>query len=118
MPATTAQMSFNPQVLAQAVAGGFANIPIFYGSGAVVVDSAMPYGNDYLGLEVNIPYFSQPNPWQILADGTPGDTVTVTIGNAAGSSTTPEKEIVLRAFTAIQFTAWAKSNPLDPYGEA
>lgn len=118
MTTTSSSLLFNPEVLAKAVAGGFANIPIFFGSGAVTMDTAMPYGNEYLGTAVKIPYFSLPNAWTVLADASPLTPVTVTIGNAAGNSTTPESETVLRAGIAIDFTTWAKANPLDPYGEA
>jgi hypothetical protein len=109
---------FNPEVLARAVSGGFANIPVLYGSGAVIVDTAMPYGNDYLGASVKIPYFTLPNEWTVLSDGSALTPAAIAVGNAAGNSTTPESETVLRAGIAFDFTTWAKSNPLDPYGEA
>lgn len=118
MTITTSALQFNPQVLAAAVSAGFANTPVLLGSGAVVMDTAMPYGNEYLGLSVNIPYFSLPNAWTVLNDGDALTPVTVTAGNAAGDSTTPESETVQRAGIAIDFTTWAKKNPLDPYGEA
>lgn len=111
-------LNFNPQVLARAVSAGFAEVPILFGSGAVVMDTAMPYGNEYLGLQINVPYFSLPNSWSVLSDGSPLTPVTTTLGNAAGNSTTPETATVKRAGIVIDFTTWAKSNPLDPYGEA
>lgn len=117
MPLQTAPLAFNPQVLAKAVAGGFAEVPILFGSGAVVLDSTMPYGKDYLGLVINVPYFSGPNAWQVLADGAALTAVTTTIGNGAGTTTTPETALVKRAGTYMDWTSWAKSNPLDPYGE-
>ena len=118
MPTQTAPLAFNPQVLAQAVSGGFPEVPILFGSGAVKMDTAMPYGNDYLGLTVNVPYFTSPNAWQVLADGTALTSVVTTIGNGAGNTLVPEVATVKRAGSFMDWTSWAKANPLDPYGEA
>lgn len=118
MTLNAASASFNPQVLAEMIRGGFANAPILYGSGAAEVDTTMPYGRDYLGLAINIPYSSLPNSWTVLSDGSPLTPMAFSIGNAAGNSTTPETETVLRAGISLDMTTWARSNPLDPYGEA
>ncbi len=118
MALNAASAFFNPQVLARMIGAGFANIPILYGSGAVDVDPTMPYGKEYLGLTINIPYSSPPVAWQVLADGVAGTPAAFSIGNAAGTNTTPETETVLRAYWGLDMTSWARSNPLDPYGEA
>ncbi len=109
---------FNPQVLAQLVSAGFANVPIFFGSGVVAPDFTMPYGPEYLGLSVNIPYTTTPNQWSTLSDATALTPISFAIGNAAGNSTTPETETVLRSGIALDMTTWVRTNPLDPYGEA
>lgn len=118
MTLNAASASFNPQVLARMIGAGFPNIPILYGSGAVEVDATMPYGKEFLGLTINIPYSSPPVAWTVLSDGTAGTPVAFSIGNAAGNSTTPETETVLRAYWGLDMTTWARSNPEDPYGEA
>jgi len=109
---------FSPEVLARLVVGGFANVPIFYGTGVVAPDFTMPYGADYLGTAVKIPYTTLPNQWQVVADNSPLTPIAFAIGNAAGNSTTPETATVQRAGIALDMTTWAKSNPLDPYGVA
>src|SRR5512135_982013 len=118
MTIETSSVVFNPQVLARTVSAGFANVPILFGSGAVAMDTAMPYGNEYLGTTITVPYFTLPNSWSVVSDGSALTPVTTGIGNAAGNSTTPETATVKRAGIVIDFTTWAKANPLDPYGEA
>jgi hypothetical protein len=93
---------------------------VLFGSGAVFVDTTMQDGkSNYLaGTTVKIPYWTAPAPWEDLVDGAAATPAVMTAGSADGTTATPEQAAIQRAAKAIQFTNWAKRNPLDPYGEA
>lgn len=116
---TTANRDFNVQQLADTVRGMFADKKAFMGSilvsqGAVEVKDSMPYGPDFIGNEITIPYFG------VMGEFQPNNTD----GNAAVPqplALTNEKAYVSRSSLAFEVTRWARySGPqdADPYVEA
>jgi hypothetical protein len=116
---TTANRSFDVQVLEDTVQGTFAQKTAFMGSqlvtaGAVIVDGKMPAGDpSFIGNEITVPYF-----------GTIGEFTS----NPDGSSVTPgtlslmkEAATISRDSLAFEVSHWARhSGPgdADPYEEA
>lgn len=106
---------FVPQIFVDAVRAGFPGMRALFGTGAARINTNMPYGNDWIGREIVIPYFNLLGELQDI-DGA---------GNVAdGGALTPtmltsfpEKATIHHSGGAVEWTKWAMANPIDPYGE-
>lgn len=115
----TDSRDFDVQVLEDTVRGHFAgknavmNSPLVAG-GAVIVNDAMPYGQDFIGNDIRIPYFG------VLGEfsDNPEDTAVTPVALKMASETAT----VARSSLAFEITHWAqRSGPAmggDPYQEA
>lgn len=115
---TTDSRDFDVQVLEDTVRGHFNGknavmaSPLVAG-GAVIVNDAMPYGPDFIGNDVRVPYFGVIGEF---ADN-PEDTAVTPVALKMGSETAT----VARSSLAFEVTRWAQhSGPqdADPYKEA
>jgi hypothetical protein len=106
---------FVPQIFVDAVQAGFPGLRALYGTRAAKINTSMPYGNDWIGKQITIPYFN------LIGDLKDIDTA----GNLTdGGALTPQmltsfanNAIVRHSGGAFEWTKWAGANPTDPYGE-
>lgn len=99
-----------PEVLADAIAGGFSGMAVLAGSGAAVINDSLP-GNAKEGASVIVPYFSSIGE---LEDVSEGEALT-----PAKLESTGEEAIVGRAGKLINMTELARiAGAGDPYEEA
>lgn len=102
---------FVPEMLVEAIQAGFTGIEVMGKTGAVIVNTSMPYGMANVGESVKIPYFSNIGELEDLAAD--GDALT-----PVGITTSQETATVLHSGKAIEATWWAQMSALsDPYAE-
>jgi hypothetical protein len=115
---TNTSRDFDVQQFTDTVQGVFAGKNAFFGStlvsqGAVIVNGEMPYGRDFIGNEITMPYF-----------GIIGDFEDVSENSAAtpaALATKSEKATVGHSALAFEVTRWAQHaapNDADPYVES
>jgi hypothetical protein len=106
---------FQPEILAELIVTGFANIPILYGSGVVKLNPSMMYGSAEQGNIVLVPYTDDPVEWQEVLEAADAPQIKISIGGKDGKGP-PEQAKVRRWAILSDFTRWAKKNPMNPYG--
>jgi hypothetical protein len=99
-----------PELMAEAVRGGFAGMEVMAGTGAAIVKTGMPEGKVKVGNTVTVPYFSSIGEAEDLAAD--GDALTPATLTASGETAT-----VLHSGKAFEITRWAQSGAGDPYKE-
>jgi hypothetical protein len=110
MGTTTKSNVIIPEILADALKGGFAGMPVFSGTGAAIIKTGLSAGRSNVGEEVTVPYFSSLGEAEDLtADG---DALT-----PATLQGTSEKATVRQSGKAFEITRWAQSGVGDPYAE-
>ena len=100
-----------PELLAKAVAGGFAGgKSVLMGTGAVVLSLTNPYGSSMVGGSVTVPYF-----------GSVGEMTDITTDGTAltpvAFSETSETATLLHSGLAFEITRLAQGGASDPYAE-
>lgn len=101
---------FIPELLTDALVAGFGNLKALEGTGAVIFNASMPYGEANVGEKINVPYFT--NIGELDEITTDGDSLTErSISSAA-------EQASVRHFGALLgFTDWSRwaAGGGDPY---
>jgi HK97 family phage major capsid protein len=110
MATTTRSDLIIPEILADAVAGAWAERVALFGTGAAVESSTLPSNRG--GDTVTVPYFGSIGEFEDVAEG-----AALTPTTLAQSS---EQATVVRAGKAVSMTTWAQMAAMyaDPYQEA
>jgi len=110
MPITTRSNLVIPEILADAVAGGWPNRIALFGTGAAVESSTLPEASRG-GDVVKVPYFGSIGEFDDVAEGVALVPATLTM--------TSETANVQRAGKAVEITTWAQMAAMyaDPYAE-
>jgi hypothetical protein len=106
---------FVPQIFVDAVQAGFPGLRALYGTRAAVINTNMPYGNDWIGKAITIPYFnliSELSDIDQAGNIVDGGALTPTMLTSFGSTAA-----VRHSGGAVEWSKWAQSNPIDPYSE-
>ena len=110
MPITTRSNLVIPEILADAVAGGWPTSIALFGTGAAVESSTLPEASRG-GDVVKVPYFGSIGEFDDVAEGVALVPATLTM--------TSETANVQRAGKAVEITTWAQMAAMyaDPYAE-
>jgi hypothetical protein len=102
---------FVPEMFVEAIQAGFAGMEMMDKSGAIIVNTSMPYGGSNVGESVKIPYFSNIGELEDIAND--GDALT-----PVGITSSEEIATVNHSGKAIEATWWAQMSAVsDPYAE-
>lgn len=110
MGTTTKTNIIIPELMAEAVRGGFAGMEIMRGTGAAILKTGMPDGKTKVGETVKVPYFASIGEAEdLVADGDALTPATLAESN--------ETSTVAHSGKAFEITRWAQSGAGDPYAE-
>ena len=99
---------FVPEMFVEAIQAGFAGMEMMDKSGAIIVNTSMPYGGSNVGESVKIPYFSNIGELEDLTND--GDALT-----PVGITSSQETATVQHSGKAIEATWWAQMSAVsDP----
>lgn len=111
MGVTTKSNAFYPEVFEDAIAGAFPDIKALAGTGAAIVNTAMPWGGERAGESVKVPYFGSLGKMEDIT--TDGSALTPRILQAS-----KEEALVRHSGLSFEMTKWAMDGIGDPYAEA
>jgi hypothetical protein len=97
----------DPQMLADSVMGGLADLPVLARTGAAQIVTGMPQG--VVGSTVTVPYFGTLGAFEVISDGTPLEPVQLTSSDQSAT--------LVRVGQAVELSVWAQNNGQDPVTE-